>query len=413
MVQDTFVIAFKKANDLRGETLLAYLKKIAIHECFRKRKRQAQQQAMITFSLDDDTVDMPDPNEDFLPEAAIQNKEMQKELMQIINALSKNQREMTYLYYYFNFNSEEIARLYHCTSAHVRVTLQRARQAIRNKLEGRGNRIFGKTAAMAMVALGLLILMEEQLFVATYIPTVPVCIVGTASGTTAVATTATTVTSAAVIKGCLIAACVITVGIIATNLYIAINESAPYTPYVINHETTTPTTYHTTAIPVQPPITDATPQLPAPTQAPTPPTQPPTLTSPPTTDPPPTPPPTTLPPPTPPPTTVPPTTMAVTEPPPPPPQDRTQAILARLATATTQADVAHIIAYYGFADRAEMETHSGITFQFYVLDDGSGDILIGTGISEDGTHWYMRFGLFASGQAPTDVMERLLFMEYL
>jgi len=92
--------------------------------------------------------------------------------------------------------------------------------------------------------------------------------------------------------------------------------------------------------------------------------------------------------------------------------DRTQAILASLATATTPAEVAFIINYYGFADMAVMQTQSGTTFQFYVLDDGSGDILIGTGILADGTDWYMRYGLFGVGQAPTDVILRLLFMEY-
>lgn len=42
---------------------------------------------------------------------------------------------------------------------------------------------------------------------------------------------------------------------------------------------------------------------------------------------------------------------------------------------------------------------------------GSGDILIGTVILEDGTGWRMRFIHFENGAKPTDILQLLSFME--
>ena len=44
VVQNTFLIAYKKADSLRGDTLVAYLRKIAIHECYRKRNKNSRLQ---------------------------------------------------------------------------------------------------------------------------------------------------------------------------------------------------------------------------------------------------------------------------------------------------------------------------------------------------------------------------------
>ncbi|MCL2363654.1 MAG: sigma-70 family RNA polymerase sigma factor [Defluviitaleaceae bacterium] len=440
VMQDIFVIAFKKPRDLRGDTLLAYLKKIAIHECFRKRKSQRQQQSFVLFSLDEDMMDIPDADEDFLPEESLRNKERQDELLQIINSLSKVQREMTYLYYYFNMNAEEIARLYNCTSSTVRANLHRARQAIKNRLEGKKKFASKKAAPAVLVALGALFFVEEQVFAASYLP-------ATAGSTTAAAAATTaTLSVSSVIKGCIVAACLVGVGVIGTILYLS-TDDAPTSEIQPYYEIVTTPTEDSTAEPpatiVLPhitvidepptpataaPSTEALSEEPAPTESPI--TEPPitqspitepAATQPPATEPPITEPHITQPPATEPPITEPPETQPpITEPPPteppetqPPPADRTQAILASLAVATTPADVARIITYYGFADKAVMQTRSGTTFQFYVLDDGSGDILVGTGVQADGMGWHMRFDLFPAGQAPTDVMQRLLFMEYL
>jgi len=426
VVQDTFIIAYKKKNELLGDTLLAYLKKIAIHQCFDKRKKQTYQQSFI-YSFDDVTDDIADSDVDFLPAESLQNKERQRELLQIINQLPRNQREITYLYYYFDFNTEEIAVICNCTSMNVRKILQRARAAIRARLEGKPLRKPKTSIALVAIgtALGALIRAEEQVFAAAYIPTAA-CYTG-ASATMAAATTAAAATSTATaLKVCVMAACLITAGFVATALHTLSELSAETdvyhdcscSPVLMMHESP-PHTAPPIEAPTEPPPQTTEPPEPPYTSQESEHIEPPThIEEPLPTIPPPTLPPTTTvaatPEPTAPPITIPPATEPPTPPPaepPPAPIDRTAEIMARLANAHTPAAVDAIIQEYGFAYAASMHSFTGMALRFYSLDDGSGDILIGTGVYDDGSGWYMRFDLFAIGQMPVDILQRLRFME--
>ncbi|MCL2392894.1 MAG: hypothetical protein FWC66_09890, partial [Oscillospiraceae bacterium] len=95
----------------------------------------------------------------------------------------------------------------------------------------------------------------------------------------------------------------------------------------------------------------------------------------------------------------------------PEPIDRTPEILAALATARTAGDVNGIISRYGFVLDTSIRDATEKLFRFYVLNDGSGDILIGTTIHEDGTGWRMRFAHFTGGRMPTDMLDLFRFME--
>jgi len=101
IVQDTFVIAYKKRHQLRSETLLGYLRKIAVHECFRRRKANNRRTEYI-FTSDALPIDPQELNESLLPEEALHNKERQRQLLLEISRLSKTQRDMVYLYYYID-----------------------------------------------------------------------------------------------------------------------------------------------------------------------------------------------------------------------------------------------------------------------------------------------------------------------
>ena len=95
----------------------------------------------------------------------------------------------------------------------------------------------------------------------------------------------------------------------------------------------------------------------------------------------------------------------------PDPVDRTPQILAALATADTPEVLQNILSYYGFVNVAEIERSLGLRLRFYTTNEGSGDILIGISFYEDGSSWYMRFQLFASGTKPSDILQLLNFME--
>ena len=91
--------------------------------------------------------------------------------------------------------------------------------------------------------------------------------------------------------------------------------------------------------------------------------------------------------------------------------DRTPQILAALSAANSPSDVNGIISRYDFVFATQTRRHStGEQFRFYVTNEGSGDIMIGTVAYEDGTGWRMRFRHFVNGSMPTDIFDLLNFM---
>jgi len=437
VVQDTFMTIFKKGDQLRGDTLLALMRKIAANGCYDKRKKSEREH----FAYLDETMDVADLDEDFLPEEYLQNKELQEELLRIINELHPTQREMVYMYYYAEINSEEIGKLLDIPSVRVRKILCLARQKIKSKLSA--------TAATASVSLGAVLFIEAEIFAAGY--------VGAALAGVGVAAAATTAITTNIFT---IAACVAAAGAIATAVYFTVlpgantyevyeppteiyvtqawDEPTAYEPdqpteeptEAYTEEPTEPPTYTpeeaepTADDPTDTPADDPTPveqvlaaaaepepytptpaeepDIPEPTEEPT---QAPTEE------------PEALPPP--PPLPLPPVQdtqpaeqelAAAQEPeieeePTPEPTDRTPQILAALAAATTPAEVDTIIRNYGFTHVSQLQRASGEVYLFYVRNDGSGDIFVGTAVQEDGSGWRMRFEHFNNGQRPTDALD--------
>ncbi|MCL2363650.1 MAG: sigma-70 family RNA polymerase sigma factor [Defluviitaleaceae bacterium] len=396
VVQDTFLIAYKKAGTLRSESLIPYLRKIAIHECYRKRSSYNFQQ-FYNIDIDETLGALEESDEDFLPEAYLHNQEQRTELLDIVMTLPKMQWETIYLFYYASFSTEEIARLQECTPSNVRKTLRTARATIKRQLEGtyKKKRATGVVlAALGTATLGTILIAEEQVFAAVYIPAAAPCWAGSTAAA-AVATTAATTS----IGGYIAAACASAVLIVsAATYYLLLPDEVPVmaeSPPVVQTATAPPTTPQPTPEPTPiapvfvPAPTTPTPTTPVPTTE-TPPTaaetQPPTA---PPTDPPP-------------PITTPPETTA------PPPIDRTQHILTALANAT--GDVSHILDYYAFTFARYIRNANEI-LHFYTTNEGSGDILVGTATCEDGMFIRMHFAHFYNGTAPSDVIQLLSFLE--
>ena len=442
VVQDTFIIAHKKASDLRADTLMAYLRKIAIHECFRKRNknRLSYEYLIHTDSL---AETLPELSESFLPEAALQNKELQTELLRIINQLPKNRREMVYLYYYAGLNTEEIARLYDCSATTVRTTLFAAKKTIKTKLEGTDSKYGVK--GLALIPLVAIFVVEEQVYAASYVPMAAPSIVA-AEVVSTVATVAAKSTTGYIIAVCALAVCGISLAVYLTTLPNAeqyeptydsyaelpiyeeepptyeIEESTeyepeeephyePYTPYEpLEYEAET---YQPQAEEPYDPPTQYEPYVPQAVEEPTPPIEEPQAAQEPTE------------------VYEEPTVYEPQEEPYEPqdeepedepyepapelveeelePIDRTPQILAALAQANNAVEVNRIISYYGF--EFDTQIHLDMWYRFYVLDDGSGDILIGIAAHTDGIGWRMRFTHFENGTMPLDILQLLQFME--
>jgi len=459
IVQDTFLIAFKKSVDLRVDTLLAYLRKIAIRESIRKHNASSRRQQLIINS-DELLIDAKEIDENFLPEDALTSKERNSELMRIIESLSKLQREMIYMYYFADFSSEEIANLFECSLDSVYKTLSRGRQSIKTKLEGKDRK--KAIIATAFIPLSAFFIMEEQAFAANYNPAAnPFATTNTA--VTEVATATANATKS--IKGYIIATSAVTAGIVVATLYFSLltpNEDhytrypyePAYTSYVpfeteniteeiepippppeeydseqeqepneiiegalseeldeITQEPTYQTEPHTDEPLPEEIYTPAQEEIPEPerpppieepeaeTQAEEESTEPPPIITPPE------------------PADTPeeePEEALQTEPETVEPVhiDRTAEILAALATASTAGETYRIINHFGFSLLGQMR-HGALDeqFRFYTTNEGSGDILIGMVALENGSGWRMRFDIFVGSEMPLVATDRLEWME--
>ena len=423
IVQDTFVILHKKVNELRGDTVLAYLHKIAVNECFRRRKANHRRATHINL-----TDEMPDNihelDKSLLPEDALLNKEWQTQLLIYISQLSKNQREAVYLYYYLDFTAHQIAALMECTVDNVYLNLSRARKAIKRKLEERRPTVVA-AHAIVLLPLAALFLAEEATYVAAYVPitlgTAAIATTSTAAATGTASATAATGSIATYVA----AACATLILGTAITLYINLQPEQEIL-----------TTYDT--IPV---ITQPTPQPTTPAQAPTivdlrnyeenpneeptneefdfdePATEAPEPTTSEPIQPEQTPAPTTAPVPTLPPQ---PPTPAPTQPateypvsqqaPQDIPLDRTQYVLAALAHAHTPAQLQQILDTFNFDTDIEITTQADIQLTFHRFNEGSGDVLVGTSVYADGTGWFMQYKFHEGGYATHDSFELFRWM---
>ncbi|MCL2364970.1 MAG: sigma-70 family RNA polymerase sigma factor [Defluviitaleaceae bacterium] len=392
VVQDTFVIAYKKADTLRAETLVAYLRKVAIRECYRKRRIHP---LVYAHEAEEIIETQEEVDTDFLPEEYLHNKEQRAELLRIIMALPQMQWETVYLYYYASLSSEEIAEMQGCSTSNVRKTLRAARVRIKDHLEGKKRKHAPKTSLFVLagtIPLAALFVAEEQAFAAVYVAAAAPCW-ATAGVVGAVATTTTASAAGYVMAACVaafVAASAVTYYFMLSDLPVYSPVESPPVVQVVQYvPTTTPpiSTEAPTPLPTLPQPTEPQPIAtePAPTEPPPAETQPPTPLP---TDPPLTP-------------------VIVSDP---MPVDRTADILAALANAHDAHAIASIIDYFGFAF-AQAIRDGDERHRFYATNEGSGDIFVGIAACEDGAFDRMRFAHFYGHSAPSDLIQLLDFMK--
>jgi len=405
VVQDTFLNVFKKAGTLKGETFMALLRKIAIYTCLRKRNTNLRLQQFVITVDDEQKESYPELHTDFLPEAYLQDKENRIELLQVIKSLPEKQWKMIYMYYYAEFNTEEIAQVMECSSGYVRHSLFKARNTIKAKLEAKDKRYDANATAFIPIA-GILFA-EETAFVASYVP--------------AAAPAAETASLFAKHKAYIITASIAAACAVSAVLYFTVwrnyyDISQPYEPiYIVDKlveyepaeviEVVVEEPSTTEPEPTKPEYTPA--QEPEPEPMPTPEPQEveePQPDAPTDNDP-----------------IIPdyepelptdePDTPTEEAEPEPIHIDRTPQILAALATADNQQGVDAIIANYGFAFERQIRLSTYETFRFYVTNEGSGDILIGIAGYEDRNEWVMRFEHYSDSDRPLDFIQLLRWIQ--
>ena len=448
IVQDTFMTAFKKARDLRGDTFLPLLRKIAARKCYSNYNKKIKLSDNMVYLDCEDQPETKELDQSFLPEEYLQNKERKAELLRIINDLPPKQREMIYLYYYAGISTEEIATLTNCPSSNVRQLLFTARRTIKSKIVSQPGQ---RPVAMAGVSLASVLFMEEAAFVAGYQGIIAIGALDIASKAAATGTAATSATGIAVM-----AACVVIAGAISVTAYLALQQK----PEVYDPQPQYVTTQITAIeplnideppepgyIPYDPPYASYIPQevpepepvAPDPVEEPEPqpveePPEPQPIEEP---EPQPVeePEPIDIEEPEPQPVEEPPEPQPLEEPPEPEPieepgptpveepepqpepepppayQDRTSEILARLANAATVQEADDIIRYYEFTRVAQMRSSDMELLRFYTLTQNGGQILVGILEYADSSNWRIKSNLYEPGQKPTDRLDLLVWME--
>ena len=417
IVNDTFLIAYRKIKQLKGDTLIAYLRRIAINLCYARRKKASREHELFT---DDGLENYAETNEDFLPEEYVENKEKHLLLLQIVSELPPRQREIIYLYFFADISTVEIAKMLGCPPGNVRKTLHVAKNALKAKLEVRN-----RMSKMALVPFGMALQLEGQNFAATHSPS-------------AFVTPAVKSITAYVVTICLIVACIATVAVYIAMQYTVEAEEVPNLQYVITELTTQPVIELPTPPPTEPELDNPTDysyevdEAEEPTfeyeaySEPEEPVQQPTsevieTLPPPTTQ-----------------ITTPHTEME-TEPEPDdptittyyesydnyeatPPQEEEEEedydiqeedyvdILALLYQAASPQEVLDIAHYHSFTVFSTVRSSVYGWYRFYVLEYNNGHILLGVHICEYDTPLRTRFAHYQYGQMPTGVFKLFMWM---
>ena len=396
VTQDVFLQAFSKINQLKDDDMfLAWIKRIAIHKCYRNSDDAKKYVGSVVYTENLNTAksEIEEINQSFLPEDCFENGEVRKELIGAVSSLPDMQRKMVHLYYYVGMNTVEISRLHKCTDSYVRKTLYNARNSIKEKMRSRD------MSGAKVVSLGAFFMAEEAAFVASY----------SAINATTISATAATVAGTAVTQAAFaakiatagsVAACVLATGLIGTGVYyitqafnpeeidltiqteIAVIEeyNAPagnYTEYICDvieedngeeiyiNEYADITLYvpdardeQTDAEQIYEPEPYDEEQIPYEPEAEV---------------------------------------------------DRTTEILAALANANTNARVSEIIRQYGFSVKLQFRCAFDEIYRFYQTNQGSGDILIGIREYVDG--WHMSFRFFEGGSINMQEPELISWLE--
>jgi len=394
VAQDTFLQAFRKMDQLeKGESLLPWLRKIAVHKCYRKYDSVKKHSDNIVYVEDFENInsEMQELNKNFLPTDCYEDGETRQELLGVVAALPETQRKMVHLYYYIGMNTVEISRLHKCTDSYVRKTLFNARNTIKEKIHSRDMQ------GAKLAPLGALFIAEEVAFVTSYTAANAVAISTAAATVVGTAATQAAVTAKIATAG-YVAACVLTTGIIATGVYHAVQapniqefevsyetEVAIVEPYVSQepyyhgsyeeevHEYEDEIIYdlgYSVQHTVQP-----EPELepePEPVYTPEPYEETPEYE-------------------------------------PEPVIDKTLEILSALANANTNGRLTEVIRQYGFTVKFRSQSSIGEVYRFYSTNQGSGDILIGVREYED--EWDMRFRFFDGGNINMPHPDLIIWLE--
>ena len=136
LTQDTFVEVLQMLDRLQEPVaFVTWIKQIAYHKCtayFRKHKELLADEDEDGYSVFD-TV--PEENQEFIPDEALDNKELKQTIMNMVNELPEEQRAAILLRYFNEISVKEIAEIQNVSEGTVKSRLNYARKSIKQAVE--------------------------------------------------------------------------------------------------------------------------------------------------------------------------------------------------------------------------------------------------------------------------------------
>lgn len=127
--QDAFISAFKAVPNLREPNAFeGWLFQIVANKC-RNRIARGHNDEELPEGFEEHE---PDPQEDLIPEDALQSAEKRRLILQIIDDLPDLQRECVMLFYYSEMSVKQIAETLECSEGTVKSRLNYARQKLKD-----------------------------------------------------------------------------------------------------------------------------------------------------------------------------------------------------------------------------------------------------------------------------------------
>lgn len=161
LMQIVYMEAYKSIKSLdKPESVYSWLSSIT----FRQGMKIFQKKKEILLDEDFENIfdSMETSDSDARPELALERKEQQRLVAELIDSLPEVQRATMVAFYYDNIKIEEIAEVMDCSVGTVKSRLSYARQALKKKLEAEEKKS-GKTGLGKMVLSGALIFGAVQI----------------------------------------------------------------------------------------------------------------------------------------------------------------------------------------------------------------------------------------------------------
>jgi RNA polymerase sigma factor (sigma-70 family) len=137
MVQDTFIIAYEKANQLQDPTKLkSWLTTILMNQCRARIRKWSWKNILLPFQQkQDEWQDSDDDKWDMNPEQMFIRSDQNQQISQEIQMLDYKYKEVLILYYYNEWSIEEISQYIQQNKNTVKTRLARARQQLKERLD--------------------------------------------------------------------------------------------------------------------------------------------------------------------------------------------------------------------------------------------------------------------------------------